>query len=148
MNRIKTAQKIFREGFNCSQSVLFAFSDKTEIPQDILLKLGTGFGAGIAREGEICGALSAGVILLGLKFGRGLEEKDSQTEVTYLKVQELFDQFKGKNSSSFCNEILNGCKLNTPEGQMKFEQEGLFEIKCMNCVSSAVEIIENCFETD
>ena len=54
---------------------MFAFADDSLIDKDTALKITTGFGGGIALTGDICGACSAGVMLLRLKFGRGLNEK-------------------------------------------------------------------------
>ena len=62
---------------------MFAFADDCNIDQDTALKIATGFGGGIALTGEICGACSAGVMLLGLKHGRGIKEDKSYKIDTY-----------------------------------------------------------------
>lgn len=56
--------------FLCSESVLFAVSDWLEVRNEFIPKIATGFGAGIGGRGTVCGALSGGVMALGLKFGR------------------------------------------------------------------------------
>ena len=76
MNRVEAAIEKFNNGYNWAQSVLFAFADDRLIDQDSALKITAGFGGGIAKEGQVCGAFSAGVMLLGLKYGKGLREDD------------------------------------------------------------------------
>jgi len=121
---------------------LFAFADDGLIDQDFALKITTGFGGGVAKEGEICGAFTAGVMLLGLVNGRGLKEDESYKENTYQKVQEFIGEFKDKNNSILCREILKGCDLKTEAGKEFFKENNFEDEICMNCVSSAVELLE------
>ncbi len=68
MNTKETAAKLFSQGFNCSQSVFAAFSEKYGLPSDIALKIGCGLGGGL-RSGEVCGAVSGAVMVIGLRYG-------------------------------------------------------------------------------
>jgi C_GCAxxG_C_C family probable redox protein len=56
--RVERAQQLFREGFNCSQSVFAAFGDLYGVDRDMALKLSTSFGGGVGRMREFCGAVS------------------------------------------------------------------------------------------
>ena len=118
---------------------MFAFADDKLIDQDTALKITTGFGGGVALSGDICGACSAGVMVLGLVYGRGVKEDKSYKINTYKKVQEFIALFDKNNKSIHCRENLNGCDLNTAEGNKLFKDMGYEEKVCMNCVSSAVE---------
>lgn len=142
MNKIDIAKSKFKEGYNWAQSVLFAFADDKLIDQDTALKITTGFGGGVALTGDICGACSAGVMVLGLIYGRGINEDKSYKINTYKKVQEFIELFKEKNSSINCRENLNGCDLTTAKGNKLFKDMGYEEKVCMNCVSSSVEIVQ------
>jgi C_GCAxxG_C_C family probable redox protein len=121
---------------------LFAFADDKLIDQDTALKITTGFGGGVALSGDICGACSAGVMVLGLIYGRGIKEDKSYKINTYKKVQKFLELFKEKNNSIHCRENLNGCDLNTAEGNKLFKDNSYEEKVCMNCVSSSIEIIQ------
>ena len=46
----------FTQGFNCAQSIIYAFSDDLGIDKDTALKIACGFGAGMGRKQEVCGA--------------------------------------------------------------------------------------------
>ena len=59
------ATKLHESGFNCAQSVLCACGKYTGLDDKTALALSAGFGGG-ARCGEICGALSGAIMVLGL----------------------------------------------------------------------------------
>ncbi len=59
MNKREKAESLFREGYNCAQSVILAFSDELPLDEDTLAKLASSFGAGMGRLREVCGAVSS-----------------------------------------------------------------------------------------
>ncbi|NTU86942.1 MAG: C_GCAxxG_C_C family protein, partial [Chlorobiaceae bacterium] len=67
MTRSERAVSIFSEGYNCAQSVLFSFSDDLGIAGDTALKIASGFGGGIGRMQEVCGAVTGGVMVIGAR---------------------------------------------------------------------------------
>jgi C_GCAxxG_C_C family probable redox protein len=78
----------FLAGYNCAQAVLYSFCDDLGLDKNAALKLACGFGAGMARKQEVCGAITGGIITLGLKHGRGEGQDRTATEETYRKVRE------------------------------------------------------------
>ena len=72
---VELAKSYAVKGFLCSESVLLAISDWLEIQNGLIPKIATGFGAGIGGCGSVCGAISGGIMALGLKFGRNEVEK-------------------------------------------------------------------------
>jgi len=64
-NRTRIASKAFQDGFNCAQAVLLSFARDLDSQEGDLLKLASGFGAGMARRQETCGAVSGGVMAIG-----------------------------------------------------------------------------------
>jgi C_GCAxxG_C_C family probable redox protein len=130
----------FSAGYNCAQSVLDAFSEDLGLGQDTALKLATGFGAGMGREGEVCGAVTGGILALGSRFGRGTHEDRSATEVTYAKTRELMSRFVLDHGTCLCRELLQGIDLTTDEGRKAFADGDLFNKVCKPCVCSAAEI--------
>jgi C_GCAxxG_C_C family probable redox protein len=135
------AQK-FSSGYNCSQSVLFSFCDELNLGKEEALKLACGFGAGMGRNQEVCGAVTGGIMVLGAKYGRGEKEDISATENIYPKVREFMNKFKKRQGHYICRHLLNGCELLTEEGQKYFHENDLKNIVCIPCVKSAVEILE------
>ena len=135
--------KKFLAGYNCAQAVLYAFCDELCFDQDTALKLACGFGAGMARRQEVCGAIAGGIITIGLKHGRGEGQDRTPTEETYRKVRELLSQFESKHGSCLCRALLKGCDLNTPEGQRYYKENDLLNQTCKSCVQTVVETLEH-----
>ena len=59
----------FKEGFNCSQAVLSSFDDDFGLDKDMALKLAAGFGGGMGRMAQTCGAVTGAYMVIGLKHG-------------------------------------------------------------------------------
>jgi len=133
----------FTEGFSCSQSVFYSFCDELQFDKNTDLKLACGFGAGMGRKGEVCGAVSGGILVIGIKYGRGENDDPSAKELTYAKTRELMDQFAGKHGTCICRQLLNGCDLTMEEGQKQFTENDLSNKVCKPCIQSAVVILEN-----
>lgn len=136
------AAEKFSVGFNCAQSVLFAFCDVLGIDKNLAVKLSTGFGGGMGHMQEVCGAVSGGILALSWKFGRDEKGTRDQTNVTYAKTRELFARFKALHGTCLCSELLPDCDLNTAAGQQKFKDEDLRSTICAQCVRDAVRIVE------
>ena len=51
-------------GFNCAQSVLGQFAPEMGMDTDIAAKVACGFGSGMGRSGNMCGAVSGGILVL------------------------------------------------------------------------------------
>lgn len=68
MSKKEKALNYFSQKFNCSQAVLSTFAEELGISEELALKIGTEFGGG-ARRGELCGAVSGALMVLGLKYG-------------------------------------------------------------------------------
>jgi len=132
----------FMSGFNCAQAVLFAFCDQVQLDSNLALKLACGFGAGMGRKGEVCGAVSGGVLAISARYGRDEAADASATEVTYKKTSELLRRFAAKHNTVICKVLLGGCDLTIPEGQQWFKDKELKKVVCTKCVESVVEIVE------
>ena len=142
MNTHKTdiAVEKFLSGYNCAQSILFAYGPGRGLDPEFALKLATGFGAGMARQGQVCGAVTGGILALGLKYGRGATDR-SATEETYHKTTLLMTEFERRHGSCSCRVLLEGCDLRTPEGQKHFKDHDLLHKTCKGCVQSVSEIL-------
>lgn len=142
MTKSERAVSKFASGYNCAQSVFSAFCEDLGIGQDTGLKMACGFGAGMGRKGEVCGAVTGGIMALGARYGRGEHEDRAATEATYVKTRQLMDQFAARHGSCICKALLQGADLATEEGQKSFRENGLLKKVCGPCVQSAAEIVE------
>jgi len=141
-NHIETALFQFDNGFNCAQSVLYSFCDELNLDKDTALKLSCGFGGGMGRKGEICGAVTGGIIAIGTKYGKNSFGDKEDTEITYSKTQELMDIFINNYGTYICRKLIKDCDLTTEIGQKKFNDLDLKNKVCKNCITCAVEFLE------
>ena len=142
-NRSELAVSKFTEGFNCAQSVLYSFSDHLQLDKKMALKLASGFGGGMGRKGEVCGAVTGGIIAIGTKYGSSDKNDFESKETSYKKTKELMDSFKKKQGTYLCRKLLDGCELTNKEGQKQFKKKDLKNKICIPCVKNAVEILES-----
>jgi C_GCAxxG_C_C family probable redox protein len=133
----------FLGGFNCAQSVFYSFCDDLAFEKNTALKIACGFGAGMGLKGEVCGAVTGGIMVLGTKYGRGEQDGRIATDLTYTKTRELMSQFTAKHGSFICRKLIFGLDLTTGEGQKEFVEKDLLNKACKPCVQSVVEILEN-----
>ena len=136
----------FLSGYNCAQAVLYAYGPELGLDSERALKLATGLGAGMGRRGEVCGAVTGGILVLGLKYGRGGQQDRSATEQTYQKTQELMAGFEQRHGSCNCRLLLEGCDLRTAEGQQYFKERDLLHKTCKGCVQTVAEILAGLIE--
>lgn len=95
----------------------------------------------MARFGRTCGAVTGAYMVIGLKYGIGIDENVEAKGKTYQVIREFTEGFQENNGSVICKELL-GCDINTPEGKVNFDQNELFEKKCFQYVKNAAEILE------
>ena len=140
MNKTDKALELFSNNFNCSQAVLTAFADDFGLDEKLALKLGTSFGGG-ARNGEICGAVSGALMVLGLKYGHFDAADSEQKARAYSIAVEYTKRFKEANGSIVCRDLL-GYDLTKPDEMACIKEKGLFGDVCPKAIKSAVEILE------
>lgn len=136
------ATEKFLSGYNCAQSVFWSFSHELHFDPESALKIACGFGAGMARRQDICGAVTGGIMALGLKYGRGDKQDRTATEETYAKTQELMRRFEARHGSCNCRQLLDGCDLSTEEGLRHFKEKDLLNRTCKACIQTVVAILE------
>lgn len=141
MNHADKAVQTLREQFNCAQAVLTAFSDEAGLERPQALKLACGFGAGIARTDQTCGAVCGAYLAIGLKHGRSVLEDTAARDKTYALIQEFNRRFQERHGSLRCTALI-GRDLSTPDGYRLAAEEKRFINLCPAFVRSAAEILE------
>lgn len=100
------AEMLFKQGYNCSQAVLLAFCDELNMDKETAARLASSFGGGIGRMREVCGAVSGMCMVAGLCKGYS-DPKDMEGKKRhYSLIQKMANEFKEKNSSIICRELL------------------------------------------
>ena len=100
--RIRKAEELFMQGFNCSQSVVAAFADIYGYTEEQALRMSAGFGGGIGRLRLSCGAFNALALLAGLDCGSVTPGDREGKSYNYKVVQELAARFKEEHGSLIC----------------------------------------------
>jgi C_GCAxxG_C_C family probable redox protein len=142
MTRTEKALSYRQRGFSCSQAVFAAFAPEYGISEDSGLKIACAFGAGMGRQQFTCGAVSGALMVLGLKYGMGLNDPSENKNLTYSKTTEFFHKFREKHRSLNCRELLDGLDMNDPEDYRMILEKGLFVSRCNKYVEDAVKILE------
>lgn len=135
---VKQANSYAKEGFLCSESVLLAVSNFLKIKNELVPKIATGFGAGIGGRGEVCGAISGGIIALGIKFGRNTPIK--QKTKPYWFAFELLKRFEKEFDHITCLELTR-CDLTTETGRKRYADEKMWETKCRHYIETVTAIV-------
>ena len=104
--RTERAAALFREGYNCSQSVVAAFADLYGFTREQALRMSASFGGGIGRMRQTCGAACGLFLLAGLETGATEGADREGKSRNYAVVQELAAKFKAENGSLVCAELL------------------------------------------
>ena len=130
------AKSRFKNGYACSQSVLSTLAPDLGLDEETALKVASAFGGGMARHGEVCGALTGALMVMGLKFG---SLNTGEEEAVRTASQELMRRFEAENGSLLCRELL-GYTLIVPEELEKARQSGVFQTRCPLFVQSATEL--------
>jgi C_GCAxxG_C_C family probable redox protein len=139
--KTEVAVEKFLSGYNCAQTVLYAYGPNLGLDAETALKVATGLGGGMGGRGEICGAVTGGILALGLKYGRGGREEKSVAQQAYQKTDELMAAFERVHGTCICRALLDGCDLRTPEGMKRFREEDLHHKTCVKCVETVGEIL-------
>lgn len=143
-NKREIAEQYFLKGYNCAQSVVFAYKEYSGIDEISLLKTVSALGGGIGRLRETCGAVSGMAVVCGWLRGYA-EPSDTQTKKDlYVLVQRLAGEFKAINGALSCRELL-GLKANAVVGgEPSARTEEYYKRRpCVKMVGDAAEILQN-----
>ena len=86
----------FLKGYNCSQSVVAAFAPQLGLTEEMALRLSAGFGAGIGRMREVCGAFCGVVTVLSMVYADPTDPKDKS------RMYALVQQAAAASSAGSC----------------------------------------------
>lgn len=105
MEREARARELFLAGNNCAQSVLMAFADVVGLTEEQAALVAVGFGGGMGRLRQNCGAYSAMVMVCGALSGAAGASSQRREEV-YARVQQVERLFRETFGTTQCAELL------------------------------------------
>ena len=139
--RIRRAEELFMQGFNCSQSVVAAFADLYGYTEEQALRMSAGFGGGIGRMRMSCGAFNGLALLAGLDCGSVTPGDREGKSYNYKIVQRLAARFQEEHGSLICAELLK-LKKGAPLSYEASERTAEYykSRPCVNQIISAARI--------
>lgn len=140
MTHKEKALAYFRNNFNCSQAVFTTFATEMGLDERLALKLSTQFGGG-ARCGQLCGAVSGALMVLGLKYGHYHPEDSSEKSRAYEIAVKFNNKFIEKNGSVVCKKLL-GYDVSNSDDTTLIKEKRLFKTTCPQMITDAVEILD------
>ena len=128
--RVKLADELHRKGFSCAQSVAVACADMVDVPKEILFKATEGFGAGMGTMDGVCGALTGGLLIAGLKNSTANFAAPRSKSSTMKISKSMLTSFREKcGGAIICREL-------------KGVDTGKMICSCPDCIKHGVEVVE------
>lgn len=131
----------FNGGFSCSQAVLSCYAEEMGLNGDIANRIACGFGGGVGRTGNICGAVAGAIMVIGMKYSMARPEDGAARERTYAIVQQFIREYTAKNGSVSCPGLL-GYDMADPVQFKEAREKKVAAQKCPGLVEDAVIILE------
>lgn len=138
MDMKQEAQTYFEKQFNCAQSVFAPYAQKFGLDLDIAMKIATPFGGGMGHAGQICGAVSGGLMAIGLFKGIATYDREKKY-ACYEIAKEFQDRFLEIYGDITCPGLL-GYDIGDPEELEKVRELDLFHTQCPMYVGEAAKI--------
>ena len=140
--RADRAEALFRQGYNCSQSVFAAFADVVGMSVEEAAQLASPFGAGFGKLREVCGAVSGMTMLAGKLKGYSDPKAREEKVELYKLIQKMCAEFEEKEGSIICRELL-GLEKGEDLGEPAVRTEEYYRSRpCVGACRMAAEIAE------
>jgi len=130
----------FKEGIDCAMSTLYGISKSMGITREEAYRLAGCFGIG-AMEGSLCGAVSAGFIAIGHKYGNTGPNQMDQKGLVMAKREEFVTWFRERFGDLTCPGVIK-LDLRKSEDMKKAQETKILFTFCPKvCKESAEKVI-------
>ena len=137
------ARQLFIDGYTCAQAVVLAFEDITGLDRTLAARLSSGFGGGMGRMREVCGAVSGMFMVYDLVCGYSEPGDMESKKRVYADIRELAEHFKKQSGGSIiCRELLAG--IQTTQGGDPEQRTAEYYAKrpCPQLVALAADVLD------
>lgn len=142
MSKANEAKQLFEGGCNCCQAVFCAFPENTSLTKDEAMRLSAGFGGGMGRLREVCGAVSGMIMVLSEKYACADPNNKEEKAALYALIQKAAGEFKAENGSIVCRELLGLKEKNSEPVPEERTKEYYKKRPCSELVYCAAAIAE------
>jgi C_GCAxxG_C_C family probable redox protein len=133
------ARHQFAGELNCAQSVLSAYAGELDLSRDDLERMGAALGGGMG-EGEVCGAVSAALLVLGLKLGH-TQHAPGKKPMLKSAAEDFRKQFLEKFQSLRCSELI-GLQINNASDLRQAHANNVFDNQCAGFICEAIRLVD------
>lgn len=137
MTKSEKAVQCHIEGFNCSQAVFSAYSGECGLSVETAKKIASGFGGGMGRLCETCGAVTGAFMVIGLMFSTGTADKENKEKI-YAMIRDFANRFRERNKTIKCEDLL-GVNLLTGDRELSSRQ---VKTVCPKVIGDSAEILD------
>ncbi|MFT3952262.1 MAG: C-GCAxxG-C-C family protein [Oscillospiraceae bacterium] len=138
----QAAMRLFKSGCNCSQAVLCAYCEELGMDTETALRLSSGFGGGMGRLREVCGAVTGAFMALDLKYASADLTDNAAKAAQYALIQRYAKAFEGECGSIICRELLGlSEKRSVPVPELRTAQY-YKKRPCAELVGLACELLD------
>ena len=135
---VRAAEGYADEGYLCCEAVLLALAESMGVESELIPRIATGFAAGVARTGNMCGALSGAVMGLGLRYGRDAPETEPGRR-PYWYGRRIAEAFEEAHGSVTCPGVL-GLDIDDPDDYRRYSEENMWATKCREVIKTAARL--------
>lgn len=133
-------EELFSQGYSCAQATLAALHDELGLSFDEALRLSSSFGAGMGRLREVCGAVSALYMAIGLKSGYTSPTDHEAKTAQYKLIQQFARDFQAEHGSIICRDLL-GLEPGPSDPEPEKRTDVYYEKRpCSQYVRTALEL--------
>lgn len=143
---VRAAEGHAADGFLCSEAVLLALSEYMGVESELIPRVATGFAAGVARTGNVCGALSGAIMGLGLRYGRDAPVTELRMR-PYWYGRSLAEAFEEAYGSVTCPGVL-GLDIDDPDDYRRYTEEDMWTTKCREIIKTATGLAYDFLQTE
>lgn len=147
MDRSETAAEYMGSGFNCAQSIVKAYSSELSVDKSAAVRMAASLGAGLGRNGYVCGALSGSALVIGARYGNTDPADTAGRDKAYEKADALLEKFEKEHHTVLCRELIS-FNLKNPDDLKRARESGVFQSQCPLFVLSAAKILEEILAAD
>lgn len=138
---IQIAEKHIEGGYGCAQAVLAAYATRYGLTEKKARSIACCFGGGVGRSGQVCGAVSGALMVLGMHVWDDDADVATTKERIYALSAEFMDRFADSHGTTQCIELI-GKNLRDPVQLEKAKEEELFSTLCPGYIRDAIALLE------
>ncbi len=135
---VEEADRLHALGYNCAETVLGAVAAATGLAVPPL-RIATGFGGGVGRTGDVCGAVTGAVMAMGWARGRNNPEDKEGYAKLAAAVRQFLADFRGSHETLECS-VLTGYDLSDPAVLTTFAEDKERRAKCAEFIRTATRL--------